>query len=422
MFSPRHSFIGSVDRRAALRVGWLLGMCTLLLLVLAPFSSFVAALPFIRSEFNISNTVAGAIFSAYLAGYAVSALLVLPLTDRVPSRRLFLVSAAISVFGNLLFPIVAFDTVSACILRFVSGIGLVGVYMPGLRLIADRFPTTWRGAAMGMYVTSFYTANAASLIATGALMNRLEWRDAYLVLSAASALSIPLVLALVRSSVSSDRSPGTGRLQLGVLKDSTSRAYIIGYSLHAVELYAVRVWLPALLAATLVARGVEIAQAAITAATVGGAALAAGSVGPVIGGAISDRLGRANSAMVIFTLSGGCCLVLGWITDAPWPLIVAVSIVLGWAIAADSSIYTTAVTESADPAQLGSTMAVQAFVGFMGGVVGPVFIGTVLDLVPESVQWGVGFTAVALLAVIAVATLYPIRRESGRKRIDVKED
>ena len=65
---------------------------------------------------------------------------------------------------------------------------------------------------------------------------------------------------------------------------------------------------------------------------------------------------------------------------------------------------------------LGSTMAVQAFVGFMGGVAGPIFIGAVLDLVPASLQWGVGFSAVALLSVVAVLTLYPVYREQGRRR------
>ena len=64
----------------------------------------------------------------------------------------------------------------------------------------------------------------------------------------------------------------------------------------------------------------------------------------------------------------------------------------GWAIAADSAIYTTAVTEVAEPEQLGSTMAMQSFLGFMGGVVGPIVVGGVLDLVPVSIEWGAAFS------------------------------
>ena len=388
----------------------------MLLIALAPFSSYVAALPFIQDEWDISNTTAGVVFSAYLAGYAVSALLVLPLTDRAPTRFVFLASAVVSVVGNALFPIVAFGPVIASALRFAAGVGLVGLYMPGLRIISTTFPGSSRGVAMGMYVTAFYTSNAVSLVATGALMSVFEWRLAYLIAAGFSALSIPLIAVLLRGRGERRAVSGHGRLQLGVLRARAPRAYIICYSLHAMELYAVRVWLPSILAGSLVARGTDLSEAAIIAATVGGVALAAGSVGPVMGGALSDRFGRPASAMAIFALSGTCCLAIGWISAAPWPLVVLVACLLGWAIAADSSIYSTAVTESAQPDRLGSTMAVQAFLGFMGGVLGPVFVGAILDFVPDSVQYGVAFTGVAMLSIVAVLFLLPIARQvSGIK-------
>ncbi len=383
------------------RIGWLLAMCVMLMMALLPFSSYVAALPIIQSEWGIGNTSAGVIFSAYLAGYALSALLVLPLTDRLPTRRVFLASAVLTVVGNLLFPIAAFDPIVASALRFIAGIGLVGIYMPGLRIISQEFPDSGRGTAMGLYVTAFYTANAVSLLATGGLMNHLDWRTAYLALSLASIVTIPMVFVLVRSSHGPDSGSG-GRLQLSVLSDPRPRKYIIGYSLHAMELYAVRVWLPALLAAALVYRGTDVERAAVTAATVGGIALGAGSVGPVMGGAISDRFGRAASAGGIFILSGVCSLVIGWIIAAPWVLIVVFACILGWAVSADSSIYSTALTETAPAGRLGSTMAVQAFLGFMGGTLGPVFIGGILDVFEGRLAWGVGFTGIALLSVIAV--------------------
>ena len=392
-----------------MRLAWLFAMCLTLLLALMPFSSYVAALPFIRSEWGISNTTAGLIFSCYLAGYAISALLVLPLTDRLPTRWVFLVSAAVSALGNVLFPLVAYNVPVACALRLAAGVGLVGMYMPGLRMISATFPHENRGVAMGLYVTAFYTANAVSLAATGVLMNGMDWRGAYLALSLLSAISVPLALVLVRDRTAPGTSESTGRLRVDVLRNRAARAYIVGYSLHAMELYAVRVWLPALLAAVLVSRGEDVTSAAATAATIGGIALAAGGLGPVIGGAISDRIGRARSAMGVFILSGLLCLAIGWIYAAPWPVVIAVSCVLGWAIAADSSIYSTAITESAPAGLLGSTMAVQAFLGFMGGVVGPIFIGAILDLVSDALQWRVGFTAVALLSIPAIATLYGVR-------------
>ena len=388
---------------------WLLSMTLVLVVLLLPFSSYVAALSFIQDEWGLNNTQAGAVFSAYLAGYAVSALFIVPLTDRFGLKPIFLCSAIVSVIAHALFPLVAHGMASGVILRAVAGLGLAGVYMPGLRVVAERFHERARGVAMGMIVTAYYTAINVSLVATGGLMSILEWREAYLFLALAGASSLPVAYLLLRSHRHAPDTGSSGRLNLAVLKNRPVRYFILGYSLHAVELYAVRVWLPAFLMAILVARGVQSAQAAATSATVGGLALAVGSVGPVMGGAISDRWGRATSASAIFALSGACSLAIGWMGGLPWALVLVVAVVFGWAIAADSSIYSTAITEDSKAAQLGSTMAVQAFLGFMGGVVGPIAVGGILDASPESIRWGIGFSCIGLLSVVAIGAMMRVR-------------
>lgn len=384
---------------------WLLAMSAMLVLALLTFSSYVAALPLIQDEWGLTNTQAGAIFSSYLAGYAVSALFVIPLTDRYSPSAVFTVSAIVTVGATIAFPFAAYGMYTASVLRMISGLGLVGIYMPGLRIIARRFENGGRGAAMGFYVTAFYAANALSLSVTGALMARYAWRDAFTALALASALCIPLAFFVARGETPRTTSASSGFLNLRVIRNRTAGAYVMGYSLHAMELYAVRVWLPGLLAAVLVASGEGTTEAAVKAATVGGIALAAGSVGPIIGGVISDRFGRPRTAAAIFALSGACSWVMGWAVGFPWPVVVGIAVVYGWAISADSSIYSTAVTEAADPAQLGSTMALQAFLGFMGGVAGPILVGGALDLFPESAQWKMGFSVVGLMAVITVPVL-----------------
>ena len=400
-------WLESVDTRS---VTWLVSMSAMLFILLLPFASYVAALPFIQDEWQINNTQAGAIFSAYQAGFAVAALLVIPLTDRLEPRRILFVSATVSVFANMLFPIAADGIITASVLRAVAGAALVGVYVPGLRIVSERFSGSGRGMAMGFFVTAFYAANSASLIATGALMAWISWREAYLALSLAAFAGVPLAFVLLRGLHQPKLvRPSAGRLDLSVLRNRPTRYFILGYSLHAAELYVVRVWLPAFLVVVLVARGVESSQAVVTAATVGGIALAAGSIGPVMGGIISDKWGRAASASAIFALSGVCSGLIGWMGDFPWIAIVAVAVVYGWAISADSAIYSTAITEVADPARLGSAMAVQSFLGFMGGVIGPIIVGGILDVAPESIRWGLGFSFVGLLSIVAIAGLMRLR-------------
>ncbi len=401
--------IAGIDLRS---LGWLLMMSTTLFVLLFPFSSYVAALPIIQDEWGLNNTQAGAIFSAYLAGFAVSALVVVPLTDRLGSTRIFVFSTTVSTVANVLFPLIANDAITASILRAIAGLGLVGVYNPGMRIVAERFANRGRGFAVGTFVTFFYASNSVSLTLTGLLMNWFEWRHAYLIMGAASGASIILAFLLLRSHRSQSAGSSSGRLDLSVLRNKAARIYITGYSLHAAELYIVRVWLPALLAAALIARGEDEVTAVVGAATIGGLAMASGAIGPVMGGAMSDKWGRAGSASAIFALSGVCSVAIGWMIGLPWILIVGAAIVLGWAISADSAIYSTAVTEVAEPARLGSTMAVHSFVGFMGGVIGPILAGAILDVSPESLKWGLTFSATGLLAVAAIFALRRMWRVS----------
>ena len=400
--------VGGLDLRS---LAWLLSMSLTLFVLLFPFSSYVAALPIIQDEWGLNNTQAGAIFSAYLAGFALSALVVVPLTDRLGSKRIFVFSTTVSTVANVLFPLVAHDAITASLLRAVAGLGLVGVYNPGMRIVAERFANRGRGFAVGTFVTFFYASNSVSLTLTGVLMTWFEWREAYLIMGGASGLSVIMAYILLRNHKSQMAGGSSGRLDLSVLKNRAARIYITGYSLHAAELYIVRVWLPALLAAALISRGESELSATVGAATIGGLAMASGAIGPVMGGAISDKWGRATSASAIFALSGVCSLGIGWMIGFPWALLVVVAVIYGWAISADSAIYSTAVTEVAEPTKLGSTMAVHSFVGFSGGVIGPILGGAVLDLSPESVRWGLAFSATGFLAVAAIWAMRGLWRQ-----------
>lgn len=388
---------------------WLSLMSGTLFVLLLPASSYIAARPIIGDEWGLNNTQAGAVFSAYLVGYVVASLFVVPLTDRLRPSHILTASAVVSVAAHLLFPLVAHGPVMAIILRAVAGLGLVGVYMAGLRVVAERFSGGGRGAAIGLFVTAQYAANAGSLAITGALMTRFEWREAYLMVSIVSLAGLPVAYALLRGYGTPVFGDSSGRLDVSVLRSAPIRYLIFGYSVHALTLFSVRVWLPAFLLAALLTEAVDPGVAAAKAATIGGLALMVGSVGPVMGGAISDRWGRTKSATAILTLSAACSILVGWTADIPLAAIVALGVVYGWAIAADSAVYSTGITEAAAPAQLGSAMAMQAFLGLMGGVAGPVAFGALLDLSHGDYQWQVSFSTMGVLAVAAIIGMQRLR-------------
>ena len=388
---------------------WLALLSLALFIALLPISSYVAALSSIQSELGLGNTAAGALFSAYLAGYAASALFVVPLTDRFGAKRVIYASAALSVAAHLLFPLTAHDAAVGSILRALAGVGFLGVYIPGLRIVAERFDKEKRGSAIGLFVTAQYASHSGSLALTGWIMSAMEWRDAYTVVAAASAASIPMMVMLLRSHSPQQPHQSSGRLDPTVLASSPVQFVILGYSIHALNLYAIRVWLPVFLASILTARGIADGQAAVTAASAGGLALAFGAAGPVVGGVISDRLGRTTAASLILGISAACAVGLAWIGHWPWGLIVGASAVLAWAASADSAIYQTGITEVSDPTRLGSALALQASLGLVGGVIGPVMFGGILDVMTGGYQWAFAFSALGFLAAVAIAGLQRIR-------------
>ena len=384
---------------------WLVLLSLSLFVFLLPIASYVAALSAIKDELGLNNAGAGALFSAYLAGYAASALFLVPLTDRLGPKRIMYVSAALSVVAHLLFPLTTHDVVVGVALRAIAGVGFLGVYIPGLRLVARRFEQNGRGSAMGLFVTAQYASHSGSLALTGWLMATMEWRDAYALVAALSAVSLPLIFFLVRSVSDAPPEASRGRLDPTVLKSGPVQFVILGYTMHALNLYALRVWLPVFLTTILVARGVAEGNAVVTAAEVGGLALAFGAVGPVMGGAVSDRLGRTTAASLILGLSALCAVGLAWIGHWPWGLIVVACVVFGWAASADSAIYQTGITEVADPRRLGSTMALQASLGLLGGVIGPVLFGGILDVAGGEYRWVFAFSTLGVLAAIAIVGL-----------------
>jgi MFS family permease len=69
---------------------WLVLISAGLAVMALPFASYVAALPLIKTEWGLNNTQAGVIYSAFFAGYALSALVVILLTDRFGPKPVFL--------------------------------------------------------------------------------------------------------------------------------------------------------------------------------------------------------------------------------------------------------------------------------------------------------------------------------------------
>ena len=401
----------------------------MLFLILLSSSSYVASLPFVREEWGLNNTQSGLIFSSYLAGYAVSSLVLVPFTDRFNPLHILIVGVVLTACSGFLFPLLAEGLWTACLLRFIYGVGHVCVYITGIRLASHRFSGGSRATAVSVFVGSGYAGTTVSYVFMGILLERLDgWEPAFLVttLPGLASIAIAAFLASGRSARTShveydhgngdDRSNVNGRgtsagsgnggwLSLAPMRDRRLVLVIVAYALHTAELFLARLWLPLLLGAALMLGGLDPDNAASRAATLAGLMFMTGIVSVLIGGWASDRFGRTRTATFIFAVSGMCSFLAGWLVGLPFAYLVVLGFLYGFFTAADSAIYSTAVTELAPRNLVGSAQALQSFIGFVAGTGAPVLAGSILDHAAVQSAWILVFSFNGVLALAGIACL-----------------
>ena len=396
-------------------------MSSSLFLVLLSSSSYVASLPFIRAEWGLNNTQSGVVFSAYLAGYAASSLLAIPVTDRFRPFAIMLAGISLTAVSGVLFPLLAEGLWTASALRFLYGVGHVCVYITGIRLASLRFSERGRGLAVGVFVSSGYAGTTVSYVLMGVLLDLFEsWERAYLAttLPGLVGVAVTLLLAFDRRTVAprSARSPQVeegrgngGWLSLAPLRDRRLMLVIAAYALHTAELYIARLWLPLLLGASLIHQGFGVESAASRAATLAGFMFMTAIPGVLFGGWVSDRSGRSRTAALIFAVSGACSFLAGWLVGLPPLYLILLGFAYGFFTAADSAIYSTAVTERAPPGLVGSAQALQSFIGFVVGTGAPVVAGSILNFADAQSAWVLVFSFNGVLAVAGIVCLLRLR-------------
>jgi MFS family permease len=97
-----------------------------------------ATLPQITAVWGLSASQTGWIGGIYFAGYAVAVPFLSSATDHIDGRWLLTGSSWLGAAANLAFGFRADGLISASSLRFLGGVAIAGVHMPGLKMLTDR--------------------------------------------------------------------------------------------------------------------------------------------------------------------------------------------------------------------------------------------------------------------------------------------
>jgi MFS family permease len=94
--------------------------------------------------------------------------------------------------------------------------------------------------------------------------------------------------------------------------------------------------------------------------------------------------------------------VVGFAAGAGYGVAAMVCLVYNVLIYADSASLTAGAVGTAEPGRRGATLALHGMLGYGGGFVGPILLGTILDFLGgETVMnWGFAFAHVSVIMVI----------------------
>lgn len=340
-------------------------LATAELLAMGPWFSASAVGPALAREWHL--TAAGtawltvSVQLGFVAGALASA--VLTLSDRWSARRLVAgaaVLAGLTTAGVTLAPTAGL----ALALRFLTGAALAGVYPPGMKLVAGWY-REGRGLAIGVLVGALTLGSAGPHLVRW-LVPADAWRTVLLIAAGAAVAGGQLVwLVPGEGPFAAPSPPFRWSAAPSIL---TNRAVALangGYLGHMWELYAAWTWLPAFVAASERTRGTGEERVGAVAALVTFAAVGVGAVGCWAGGLLADRYGRTRVTSVAMALSGACALAAGMVFARPLPVVVALLLIWGVTIVADSAQFSAAVSELAPRDLVGTALTLQTSLGFL---------------------------------------------------------
>ena len=329
---------------------------------LAVWFSMSAVVPSLRQEWGIGTAAAVWLTGSTQIGFVVGALgsTGLNLADRVPALALLAAGAAAAATCTGVLAVFVDGTSAALALRFLTGVCLAGVYPVGMKLMASWSPNTGRGTALGLLIGALTIGSVLPQLIGG--LGELAWQAVLLAAAGLGVLGALLAITVIRQGPHLTRGTGAPhpRYALTMFGRRGPLLANLGYFGHMWELYAVWTWLPTFLLASPAAAELPGSVGITVFVTMG----VVGAAGCLLGGWGADRFGRAPAAVAALVVSGACCLLSPLAFPAGPAVLVVFCAVWGCSVIADSGVFSTALSETADARYVGTALTAQTAIGF----------------------------------------------------------
>lgn len=335
------------------------------LLALSCWFSASAVAPSIVTAFGLSDGVTVLLTSSVQMGFVVGAVIsaALNLADRFDPNRVVAAGALTAGALTALLAVVPGHAGTVVVMRMLTGMALACVYPVNMKIMASWAPKQSRGTSFGILIGALTIGSAVPQLFRG--IDGLPWQGVMLAAAALTLVgsTISLVLLRVGPQVSATSAKLSARYALTMFTQRGPRLANLGYFGHMWELYALWTWLPSFVIASQTAAHREVSGSiSLVAFTAIGLA---GFAGCLLGGKAADRFGRSRAAVMALVVSGGACVLSPFFFGRPLVVLVPFLVVWGAGVIADSGVFSTALSETADPRYVGTALTTQTAIGFL---------------------------------------------------------
>lgn len=363
--------------------------------------TFFALLPTFFQEWSLSHSEAGTLNGIIFGAYALAVPFIVPLTDRIDPRRIYIYAVGLTTCSHLGMAFIADGFWDGFLFRTLAGIGWGGTYMVGLKALADLIEGPAQSRAVAFHAASIGLGGSLSFVLAGWAADFISWQGAFQFSAAGSFLALLVMVFLVPGRTPAPtEDPGGLSALIRAFKNNSAIAYSIGYCVHTWEMFTLRSWVvtflvftaaqgegpPNFLIPTVVAMFMELT----------------GTAGSVIGNEVAIKVGRRRWILMVMFASMALGAGVGFSAGAGYGVAATVCLIYNVLIYADSASLTAGAVGTAEPGRRGATLAVHGMLGYGGGFVGPLLLGVILDVLGgETVMnWGIAFAHVSIIMMI----------------------
>jgi MFS family permease len=320
-----------------------------------------AVLPDLQKTFDLAPESLGAITSSVQFGFIIGTLLFafFLIADRFSPSKVFFICALLGALFNVSIYFFAEGFTTILILRFLTGLCLAGIYPVGMKISADWFEKGL-GKALGYLVGALVLGTAFPHLVRASLGD-LPWSYVLMTVSSLSVIGGVAILGLVPDGPfrrkSSQFDP---QAIVKIFRVKNFRSAAFGYFGHMWELYAFWAFVPFILETYQRTSGYSIDVPIWSFAVI-----AMGTLGCVLGGYASLKIGSGKVAFIMLLISGLSCLASPFLFQFTFfPVVIAFLLIWGFAVVGDSPQFSTLVALTAPREFTGSALTIVNSLGF----------------------------------------------------------